>query len=180
MINNKVGGKIIMRKVYETERLILKVFESEDVNEVKTFWSDREVMEFCSGVVPDEILPKVVSSYNKCHEEKGLSVYGVVEKESGKVIGAAGFNVKDTIEKVELIYHFAKASWGKGFATEAAIACLNIARENGKVKTIYASADPQNMDSLKILEKIGFTYKGMKWFDDTEQEEPLYEMAVIA
>ncbi|WP_246066931.1 GNAT family N-acetyltransferase [Cytobacillus solani] len=43
---------------------------------------------------------------------------------------------------------------------------------------IYASADPKNTGSLKILEKIGFKYKGMKWFEDTNQEEAYYEIQV--
>lgn len=167
-----------MKVVSETDRLLLKIFEEADVDHAKSFWGNDEVMEHCLGAIPYDLLPKVVVSYARCHKEKGLSVYAVVEKETKKVIGAAGFNVRTSLETVELIYHFAKESWGKGYATEAAIACLNIAKANGNVKTIYASAHPQNANSLKILEKIGFRYQGMKWFDDTEQEEPYYEINV--
>lgn len=164
--------------ILETERLLLKVFEAGDLEDTKGFWGNEEVMQHCSGSIPHDFLPKVIESYARCHEDKGLTVYAVVEKESGKVIGAAGFNVRDSIETIELIYHFAKTSWGKGYATEAAAACLNLAKANEHVKTIYASADTVNADSLKILEKIGFAYKGMKWFDDTEQEEPYYEIVL--
>ncbi len=164
--------------VYETNRLILRLFESGDVEDVMKFWGDAEVMEHCSGAIPEEFLPKVFESYNKCHDAKGLSVYAVVEKETGKVIGAAGFNIRDSVSTIELLYHFAKESWGKGYATEAAAACVHLAKENGQVKLIYASADPVNAGSLKILEKIGFNYQGLKWFEDTEQEEPYYEMVL--
>lgn len=168
-----------MKIISETKRLILKVFEIADLVDTKTFWGNDEVMQRCSGATPHDFLPRVIDSYFKCHEEKGLSVYAVVEKESGKVIGAAGFNLRTSTETVELIYHFAKESWGKGYATEAATECVNIAKANGNVKTIFASADPLNADSLKILEKIGFTYQGLKWFEDTEQEEPYYEMDLL-
>ncbi|TCS93454.1 GNAT family N-acetyltransferase [Hazenella coriacea] len=167
-----------MNVILETQRLFLKVFEVGDINDVKSFWGNDEVMEHCSGATPHEKIPKVIDFYVSCQMDKGLSVYAVVEKETGKVIGAAGFNVITSLETVELIYHFAKESWGKGYATEAANACVDIAKANGHVKKIYASADSLNTNSLKILDKIGFKYCGMKWFDDTQQEEPYYEMVL--
>ncbi len=167
-----------MKIIYETERLILKVFQTEDVDDTKSFWGSEEVMTYCLGAIPHESLTKVVASYANCHVEKGLSVYAVIDKQSGKLIGAAGFNITTSTETVELIYHFAKESWGKGFATEAATACVNIAKANGDVKMIYASAAPINAKSLTILEKVGFDYQGMKWFDDTKQEEPYYVMVI--
>lgn len=167
-----------MLMIAETERLYLKVFEEKDVEDMKTFWGDEEVMELCSGATPHEVLPRVQEGYAACHKVNGLSVYAVVEKETGSVIGAAGFNVKKIDEPVELIYHFAKKAWGKGYATEAARACVDVAKSHPKVQKIFASADPKNAGSLKILEKIGFEYKGMKYFEDSNQEEPYYEMIV--
>jgi len=167
-----------MQIIAETDRLILKVLENSDNEAMKLFWGDPEVMEQCLGATPHELLHKIQEGYAKCHEVTGISVYAVVEKESGTVIGGAGFNVKDINEPVELIYHFAKKAWGKGYATEAAAACIDYAKKHPKVKKIFASADPNNTGSLKILERIGFDYMGMKWFDDTNQEEPYYEMII--
>ncbi|NEY73408.1 GNAT family N-acetyltransferase [Bacillus mesophilus] len=164
--------------IAETERLLLRAFEEIDVEDAKGFWGDQEVMEHSLGAIPHDYLHKVLAGYAACHREKGLSMYAVIEKESGRVIGAAGFNVRTTIESVELLYHFSKASWGKGYATEAAAACVDFAIKNPTVKLIYASADTKNAGSLKILEKVGFEYKGMKWFDDTNQEEPYYELNI--
>jgi [ribosomal protein S5]-alanine N-acetyltransferase len=169
-----------MELVYETDRLQLRLFEEVDMADAMSFWGNEEVMEHCAGAIPQDFLPKVFESYNRCHQEKGLSVYAVVEKATGKVIGSAGFNVRESVEKIELLYHFAKESWGKGYATEAAAACVNLAKNNDAVRMIYASADPVNAGSLKILERIGFDYKGLKWFDDTQQEEPYYEMVMGA
>lgn len=165
-----------MGTVIEAERIMLKVFEPADLDDMKQVWGNDEVMKYCLGATPHESLPMVLHFYQKCHEEKGLSVYAVVEKETGRVIGAAGFNVKDSVDLVELIYHIAKDKWGMGYATEAVKACLQFAKESGKVKTIFASAHPQNAQSFKILEKIGFAYKGLKWFEDTKQNEPYYEL----
>jgi RimJ/RimL family protein N-acetyltransferase len=164
--------------VHESERLKLKVFSLEDEEASKSFWGDSEVMVQCGGAAPYEMLGKVLMSYQACHERMGLSVYGVVEKESGHVIGAAGFNIANGLDKVELIYHFSKSSWGKGYATEAAVSCIELAKQTKGVHTIFASADPKNNSSIKILEKAGFQFIGMKWFDDTNQEEPYFEYQV--
>ncbi|MGE8203364.1 GNAT family N-acetyltransferase [Heyndrickxia sp. NPDC080065] len=164
-----------MEIVFETERLYLCVFNDSYLNSVEEFWGDEEVMALCNGASSKDVILRVINGYRRCHEANSLSVYAVKEKESNEIIGAAGFNITDTLNHVELIYHFSKKSWRKGFATEAANACLELAKNHGGVKLISASADPQNMGSLKILEKIGFTYKGMKWFDDTKQEEPYYQ-----
>lgn len=164
-----------MKVIGETERLYLCVFEQSHVEAAQQFWGNEEVMSLCDGPSAHELLPKVIEGYRKLHEDRGLSVYAVIEKESDLVIGAAGFNPTDSTGVIELIYHFSKKAWGKGFATEAAAACLKLAKNKGNIRIITASADPQNIGSLKILEKIGFTYVSMKWFEDTKQEEPYYE-----
>lgn len=168
-----------MGKLIETERLFLRVFSPEDLEAAKTFWGDAEVMKESGGAASPEVLPVILDGYRKCHDERGLSVYAVVEKSSGTVIGAAGFNIAYSVQDIELIYHFSRASWGKGYATEAAKACLELAQTHGNVKKLHASADPENQNSTKILEKIGFIYQGMKWFDDTNQEEPYYEFDIV-
>lgn len=165
--------------VHESVRLALKVFSVEDEEAAKNFWGNAEVMVYCGGPTPHEMLGKVLMSYQACHEKKGLSVYAVVEKETGEVIGAAGFNIASGLEKVELIYHLSKDSWGKGYATEAAVACIEIAKQTDGVETIFASADPHNVSSTKILEKAGFQFIEMKWFDDTNQEEPYFEFQIL-
>lgn len=167
-----------MTIIYETERLFLCKFDESYAEAAKEFWGDEDVMALCNGATPHDIILKVIDGYRRCHEENGLSVYAVKEKETSTIIGAAGFNITNSLDTVELIYHFRKHSWGKGYATEAAQACLEVAKSHSKVRCITASADPRNQSSLKILEKIGFTAKGTKWFEDTKQEEPYYEYMI--
>lgn len=169
---------ILLSVIIETDRLQLCVFYDEYLEASKSFWGDEEVMYLFSGATPEDLLIKIIPGYRKCHEANGISVYAVKELETNIVVGAAGFNISNSLETVELIYHFSKASWGKGYATEAAKACLEIAKNHGSIKYITASADPQNESSIRILEKIGFTNKGLKYYEDTDQEEPIYEYVI--
>lgn len=165
-----------MQTVGETERLALKVFSPEDAIAAQQFWGDEAVMEQAGGAAPHAILLQVLASYRECHIEKGLSVYGVLEKGTGELIGAAGFNLHGLNGQAELIYHFSKRNWGKGFATEAARVCIELARKRPEIGLLYASAAPANEGSLKVLEKVGFNYIELKWFEDTQQHEPYYEL----
>ena len=133
-------------------------------------------MKGTGGAAPHAVLPQVLAGYRDCHVEKGLSVYGVVERSTDELIGAAGFNLQGPNGQAELIYHFSQKSWGKGYATEAASVCIELARQHPEIRLLYASAAPANGGSLKILEKMGFTFIEMKWFEDTQQYEPFYEL----
>jgi [ribosomal protein S5]-alanine N-acetyltransferase len=164
--------------IHETDRLYLCVFDDSQIDPAKEFWGDEEVMKLCNGATPHHFLSQVINGYRKCHEANGLSVYAVKDKETNEIIGASGFNITGSFDDIELIYHFSKKSWGKGFASEAAKGCLEYAKVHGKVHCITASVDPQNKGSVKILEKIGFTYKSTEWLEDTKQEELCYEYII--
>jgi len=167
-----------MTVLYETKRLMLRIFEDEHLEATKSFWGDEDVMALCSGATTEELLSQIILGYRKCHEKTGLSVYAVEEKKSGNIIGAAGFNISGNMDTIELIYHFNKNSWGQGYATEAVKACLDLAKHHGSVKLITASADVKNIGSLKILKNVGFIDKGTKYFEDSHQDEPYFEFTI--
>jgi ribosomal-protein-alanine N-acetyltransferase len=96
-------------------------------------------------------------------------------KNSGKVIGGCGFNFTENDEVIELIYHFARDYWGKGFAYEAGKVAMKFISDNKKFKKVIASVLLENKSSENILKNIGFKFVEMKWFDDSQCFEPYYE-----
>lgn len=159
--------------LFESNRLEFRILNKEDVHLLQTFWGDEEVMAHCGGVhnpTPERFL-KTILFYDELYKKSNYTVFAVIEKESNNLIGAAGFNPTDDPDEIELIYHFAKKAWGKGYGSEAALACLNMAKNLKHISKISASVDMANGSSKRILEKIGFTYQGLKWFEDTQQEE---------
>jgi ribosomal-protein-alanine N-acetyltransferase len=161
----------------ETERLLLRTLRLEDINEVMKFWGNEEVMEYCYGAGSRERVENSISHYAQNHEKRGYSVYLVIIKETGETIGACGYNPTKNADEIELIYHYKKESWGKGYATEAAKACIKYASENCKnISKITASVDPRHDASMKILEKLGFNYSHSEYCDITKQIEPYYEI----
>ncbi|MDN7246949.1 GNAT family N-acetyltransferase [Planococcus shenhongbingii] len=167
-----------MEKVYETPRTYLRTMAQDDLSAAVRFWGNSEVMEESGGATSLEALQRVLEGYKRCHLERGLSVYGIIEKKSGNMIGAAGFNISDSLNTAELLCHLEKDSWGKGYATEAVQACIELAKRHSGVEMIYASAAPGNERSLKLLQKTGFQFIDKRWFEDTQKEEPYFELSV--
>lgn len=169
-----------MKIVKETERLSLKVIENTDLQAFERIWGDPEVMNHLGGAASLEKLPEVLAFYASCYKENALSVFSIVEKRSGLVIGAAGFNIEESLAEVELIYHFSKSFWGQGYASEAVRSCLELAKAHPQIHIVNASAAPDNKASIHILERAGFKFVQMRFFEDTQQNERYYELELTA
>ena len=69
-------------------------------------------------------------------------------------------------DEVDLGYRFIKAAWGKGYASEAAMASINYGFEKLGLRRIVGRAMPGNIASLKVLEKCGMRFIREELIDD--------------
>jgi ribosomal-protein-alanine N-acetyltransferase len=162
---------------FETARLLFQTMQPEDLDAVSQVWGSAEVMKYCGGASTKERIQRSIEFYEHLQAEKGYSVYTVLLKDISAIIGVCGFNPGENEEEAELLYHFNQHYWGKGYATEAAAACVTDLKENNRgIKKIIAAVNPANPVSGKVLSKIGMTAKGIKWFGDTKQEELCFEL----
>ncbi|KAF0820863.1 MULTISPECIES: GNAT family N-acetyltransferase [unclassified Cytobacillus] len=162
---------------FETERLLLRTMQGDDLEAVYEIWGSPEVMKYCGGASTKSRIERSIDFYRELQNEKGYSVYTVLQKETSAIIGVCGFNPAEDEHEAELIYHFNQHYWGKGYAAEASAACLAVIRKNcPRIRKVIAAVDPANPASGKVLRKIGMTPAGMKWFEDTQQEELCFEL----
>jgi ribosomal-protein-alanine N-acetyltransferase len=91
-------------------------------------------------------------------DERGFGRFAVTDKRDGEFIGYSGLGVYDN--RVELNYGLSKQHWGKGYATEAALACLRYGFEELKLDRIAAVARVENIASQRVAENIGMEYEG--------------------
>lgn len=165
--------------IIESERLLLREFEEADAAALAHVWGDAEVMQYCGGAVADPaIIPVIIEANQKKYRDYGYAVFAVVQKSDGVLVGAAGCKPEEANpRRGELIYHFGKAVWGKGYASEAVAAYLSWAVNAKCMDYISASALSENAASLRILEKNGFTQNGFVQFEDTGfVPEPFFEL----
>ncbi|MBS1650818.1 MAG: GNAT family N-acetyltransferase [Bacteroidetes bacterium] len=154
-----------MKVLIETERLILRKLEYIDGNDLFEMDSDPEVHLYIENnpVKSIDEIRKVIVMLKKQYAENGIARWAVVEKLTNECIGWSGLKYFDQPLNnhnnfYELGYRFKKKHWGKGFATESSIGILDYGFKNLNIDKIYAITDPKNLNSKKVLTKLGFDF----------------------
>jgi RimJ/RimL family protein N-acetyltransferase len=152
-----------MTTILETERLILRAWSPADAEAGFQIWSDAEVMRYVGTGQPNADLEQTRGWLGRmiAHQAKhGCCYWAVVEKETGELIGSCGMAHRlEGGAELDFGYTLARSRWGRGYATEAAAACLRYAFENLRLKELAASVDSRNIASRRVLEKVGFVYQ---------------------
>jgi RimJ/RimL family protein N-acetyltransferase len=139
-----------------TERLVVRPFRRADVDAMVEIYGDPEVMRHvCLGVLDREATAALLEEYGRAQDRHGFSTWAVVEKESGAVVGDVGFGVYAPTGEPELGYTLAPAVWGRGYAFEAARACVGAAVAHLPQRRLVAKVEPDNERSLRVAERLG-------------------------
>ena len=142
----------------ETERLVVRCFVPEaDAGSMFRVYGDAEVMRFIPGgaLSDEQAVRSLLERYVETHRRQGFSSWAVVDRETARPIGDVGFGIFEPTGEVELGYTLGRACWGRGYATEAASACLLAGLEELRVPRIIAVVDAENEASLRVSERIG-------------------------
>jgi len=147
-----------MSYLFESERLRFREFDFDDADNLYQLNLDPEVIKYTGDPPFESIETARLYIYNyKDYKLNGFGRWAAELKTSGKFIGWSGLKQIES-DKVDLGYRFLKAEWGKGYATEAAKACLKYGFEKLALNEIIARADKENLASIKVIEKLGMEY----------------------
>jgi RimJ/RimL family protein N-acetyltransferase len=143
-----------------TERLLLRPATPDDVEPMLAVLSDPEVVRYLSGTTStrEEVEGRI--QRKMAHQaEHGFSTWTVEVTQTGEVIGDTGLQLlEQTGPEVEIGWRIARRHWGRGYATEAALAALVFGFEEIGLERIVAVAHPENVASIRVMEKIGLTF----------------------
>lgn len=147
-----------MFKFLETNRLIIRKFEENDLDEVFDYASNQEVMRY----LPEDVFSKDdTRKFLKKNAYEKAEEYAVILKEENKVIGHIVFHPwYEPFKTWEIGWVFNDKYHRRGFASEAALKILEYGFENLKLHRIIATCDPRNIASYKVMEKIGMRREG--------------------
>ncbi|MBN8834893.1 MAG: GNAT family N-acetyltransferase [Niastella sp. SCN 39-18] len=155
-----------MKILVETERLILRELEYTDENDLFEMDSDPEVHLYIENnpVKSIDEISKVIEIIKGQYKENGMARWAVVDKLTNEFIGWSGlkyFNqpLNNHHHFYELGFRFKKKHWGKGFATDSSTAILDYGFANLNVDKIFAITNPENVNSKKVLSKLGFNFQ---------------------
>lgn len=151
-----------MQVFLETERLVLRRFTPEDVDNLFDLDSDPAVLRFVGGTPPSramiqtEGLPWYLSYYERF---AGYGFWAAIEKSSGQFLGWFLFRPPGSSSpaEVELGYRLRQSAWGQGYSTEGSRALIRKGFTELEVQRVVAFALAANYASRRVMEKAGLT-----------------------
>lgn len=145
----------------ETKRLILRPWEESDAEELYTYAKDPAVGPI-AGWPPHASVQESLQIIRQVFSAP--ETYAVVLKETGKPIGSAGFLFGDNCtiylpeDACELGYWIGVPYWGQGLIPEASRELIRHAFTTLGMQEIWCTANLENANSLRVQEKLGFTF----------------------
>jgi RimJ/RimL family protein N-acetyltransferase len=143
----------------ETARLHLRTFTFDDLENLATLLADRAVMRYVGDGNPAtrQETADALQSIIRHWERHGFGRWAAIDKVTGNFVGFGG--LRSFEGQPELVYHLASSHWGRGLATELALASLRFGFEEHQFARIVALAKPANAKSIRVMEKVGLRYE---------------------
>ena len=160
-----------MHIYFETERLIVRQYMLNDVEELFRVMSDSRVHTYTKDKDNPWDMQRT-DAYIRFMLNKDFRTldcfHGAVRgKHSNSLIGLCGLNPYKEREP-EIEWKLGVPYWGRGYATELGKQMIKEAFASTDIVGIYGMAQPENIASRTVLEKIGMTYLGNQMFRDHE------------
>lgn len=170
-------------RTLHTRRLLLREVDNGDQAALCRLFGDAEVMRFGDGPQGAAWVAAWVDAARRSYAERGYGPFAVVERGRGAVVGYCGlffFAALNGRPEVELGYRLERAAWGRGLATEAAVAVRDYAFEALHLPRLVALIDPANAASLRVARKLGMAYEADVMLPGYDHPDHLYVTAPAA
>lgn len=147
-----------------TERLGLRKWTADDLAPFAAINSDPVVMRHFPTILSREKTERFVRSIQEHFTQHGYGLYAVDLLANDAFIGFVGLNWATFSAHftpcVEIGWRLATQYWGKGYATEAARACLKYGFTELDLPEICSFTATENTNSVAVMERIGLRYRG--------------------
>ncbi|MDH3499336.1 MAG: GNAT family N-acetyltransferase [Acidimicrobiia bacterium] len=139
-----------------TARLVLRRWRAEDRAPFASMNADPEVMEFFPMPMTREASDGFADRIEREFDVYGYGLYAVDVQED--FAGFVGLSPLPLTSDLEIGWRLARRFWGKGFATEAAIAVLEHAFTNLGISDVVSVTARSNLRSQRVMQRIGMTH----------------------
>lgn len=143
----------------ETPRLITRFVTPDDAKVWTEYCSDPIATTYTAiaDKTPREMAEFVIDVTIKRYADNRGGLQALISKETGEFIGQCGLFIQEVDYKteVEIGYHLLPKHWGKGYATEAAIAFRDWGFEHNVAPSLVSIIHPKNTRSKKVAERMG-------------------------
>jgi RimJ/RimL family protein N-acetyltransferase len=157
--------------VLTTERLVLREMTGADLDNIADLFGDEEVMRYYPQPMTREEAHAWVAWNQRLYRSHGFGLWAMVLRDTGEFAGDCGLTPQyvDGIKEIEVGYHVRTCFQGNGYATEAATAARDFARDAIFLTRLIAIINPANVPSQRVAEKIGLRPEKHAMVFGTEQ-----------
>jgi ribosomal-protein-alanine N-acetyltransferase len=148
----------------ETERLVLRKLKPQDENDIFEYASDDEVTRFLTWPSHKSVenSRSFISFTLGRYEKDEAGEWGIVLKETGKLIGSIGVVSCDmNNRRAEIGYVLSRNYWGRGIMPEAVSRVVKFAFEEMKLNRIECCHFLLNEKSGRVMQKVGMSFEGV-------------------
>ena len=150
-----------------TERLILRPWHDADIDDFAALAGDAEHAKYLGGALSREDAWRKMATYMGHWLLRGYGTFALEERASQRFVGYCGpWNPLGWPEP-EIAWGLVPTVLGKGFATEAARACLNYAYSTLGWTTAVSVIATENLPSIRVAERLGakldYTTENRDW-----------------
>lgn len=167
----------------ETERLLLRRVNSNDVKEILALRSNPDTMKYIPRPLlktDEDALEHITIIDSKIDSNEGIN-WAITLKDNPKLIGIIGhYRIKPENYRAEIGYMLLPEYQGKGIISEAVKEAVNYGFNAMKLHSLEAVIDPENYASAKVLEKNGFVkeahFKDYEFFEGRFLDSVIYSL----
>ena len=144
--------------VLETPRLLLREFLLSDAEDMYALNSNWEVIQYTGDTSFEslEAAREFLRNYDP-YSKTGMGRWLVIRKSDKACLGWCGLKWHEG-DWIDLGYRFFQEYWNQGYATESSQYCLDYGFNELNLKEIFATVMPENIGSVRVLEKLGFQF----------------------
>jgi 8-oxo-dGTP diphosphatase len=146
----------------ETGRLVLRPLRLEDAPDIQRLAAEWEVARYTSNI-PHPYELGMAEAWIRSHRDDFEIVFAIERRPDGAFVGCIGVEPDMVTREAEFGYWIGMPYWGAGYATEALSALVDHVFATSDVDRARAAAMPDNRASIRVQEKVGFRYVGVKF-----------------
>ena len=162
--------------ILETERLILREMDQNDYESLFAVLADSDIMEHYPYTFDEARVRNWIFRNRERYQKDGFGLWAVVLKETGEMIGDCGITVQNIHGTMlpEIGYHIRADRQRKGYASEAAAACIRWAFESRAFPAVYSYMKYTNIPSQRTAMK-----NGMRLLEEYEDPDNTYTRVYV-
>ncbi len=155
MLITREQSDVAMKIHAQTERLTLREWSLDDIDEYAEIIGDAEVMKYIGNGQPrprssaEEFVKTMIGH----QESRGWNRFAVEHTNTGELVGFSGLDDQEGV--LDFGWRLHRKFWGAGYGYEASAAALWVARNSFSLTKITSQSFPENVGSIRIMQKMG-------------------------